>query len=165
VKAQLDTELASLDESDKRIKAIGDWADGGVNALDELYDLTERIPDTNNVQLRLMTIDPLTRTAKSKQVAKMTLKGVTTNDHKGVDELTNDFSRDPHLRPDPKRLSPNLGPDRFRFAQQFEARVDIAKQAPTDYRLRLPEPAANDRGRDRRRQGNEAVDFGFGVGP
>src|SRR5207248_9221849 len=49
-KLGVEGQLSVVEEDDKRIKAIGEWADGEVVWLDELYDLTERFPDGNLVR-------------------------------------------------------------------------------------------------------------------
>src|SRR5205807_8445386 len=56
-KADLDKKLLHLEDDAKRIKAIDDWVQTEVCWLDELYDLTDRFPDTNLIRLTQLVCD------------------------------------------------------------------------------------------------------------
>jgi hypothetical protein len=163
-KTDLDGQLAVLEDDDKRIKALTEWTESEVVWLDELYDLTDRFPDSNNLRLVQLTGEPMARTAKSKYIGKLALKGVATADPKPIDRLMENLAKDsPHLRVEPKFLSPNVGQDRFLYPQQFTSKVDLERLPPTKYVRRIPEPDPLDR-RNPGQQGNP-MDFGFfGVG-
>lgn len=169
-KANLDKQLVQLQEDEKRLQALDEWNRGGVVWLDELYDLTDRFPDPNNMRLVQLSATPLQRTAKDRHVARMELKGVTTEDHQAVDTLNSRMVQDGHYRVDPKQLALNTGLERLRFRQQFTMRVDVEKQPPSMYTRRLtvaPPPEDPDRGRGpaRGRRGGApgGMDFGFGL--
>jgi hypothetical protein len=139
-KKELEARAALAEEDDKRFKAVADWVGGEIVWLDELYDLTDRFPDHKGMRLTQVTGDPLPRTAKSKQIAKMALKGVVNNDEAPkVDDLLNGFVKDGHYRVSPKVLTRNTGTDRFFFPQQFTTRVELEKALPTQYARQLPE--------------------------
>jgi Tfp pilus assembly PilM family ATPase len=163
-KKDLDAQLAVLEDDDKRIKALTEWTESEVVWLDELYDLTDRFPDDSSIRLVQLMGEPIARTAKSKYIGKLALKGVATENHDPVDKLMNDMAKDSHLRPEPKFLSPNVGGDRRQYPQQFTTKVDIERLQPTKYVRRIPEPDPLDR-RNRGRQQGNPLDFGFfGVG-
>jgi Tfp pilus assembly PilM family ATPase len=163
-KSDLDGQLAVLEDDDKRIKALTDWTESEVVWLDELYDLTDRFPDDNSIRMVQLIGEPVTRTAKSKYIGKLALKGVTTDDHKPVDTLMNEIAKDSHLRLEPKFLKPNVGQDRRFYTQEFTTKVDIERLQPAKYARRIPELEPFDRRNRGRPQGNP-MDFGFfGVG-
>jgi Tfp pilus assembly PilM family ATPase len=164
-KTSLERRLLQVEEDAVRIKALDEWTQAGIVWLDEIYDLTERFPDDDSIRLTLLTGDPLTRTAQNRYVAKMAVKGITIEDLTGLNHLMHELVRDGHYRVLPKEVSPNRGggQDRFRYRQQFTTRVDLEKQPPTKYVLRLPAlPEKGDRNRNGRRNG-EGRDF-FGRG-
>ena len=78
-----------MDEDSKRIKALDEWTRGDIVWLDELYDLTDRFPDANNLRLTQLTGKPMARTAKNPYAAQMMLKGIMNNDYKYVNSLEN----------------------------------------------------------------------------
>ncbi len=147
----LDDKLAVLKEDGTRIKAIGDWEGASVNWLDELYDLTQRFPDTPYMRLTQISANPAPRTttAKNRHVAVMTVKGISTNDFGPIDKLLNAMALDGHYRVPNKETGRNAGHDRNRFSQQFSAKIDVSRQAPSQFVLRLPDPPDRRRGRDR----------------
>ena len=133
----LDRQLKDLDETDKRIKAIGAWTDSGMVWLDELYDLTDRIVDPNKLRITELIVEPIARTGKEKDankaVAKITIKGVakTKND---VDALADAFTRDGHYHVGPKTAPANEGSDKAEFPLQFTlANVEVEKLPPMEY--------------------------------
>jgi hypothetical protein len=164
-KKDLDGQLAVLEDDDKRIKALTEWTESEVVWLDELYDLTDRFPEDSSIRMVQLTGEPIARTAKSKYIGKLALKGVATENHDPIDKLMTDMAKDSHLRPEPKFLSPNVGPDRFQYPQQFTTKVDIERLQPTKYVRHIPEPDPLDRQRNRGRPQGNPMDFGFfGVG-
>jgi Tfp pilus assembly PilM family ATPase len=163
-KTDLDGQLAVLEDDDKRIKALTEWTESEVVWLDELYDLTDRFPDDNSIRLVQLTGEPIARTAKSKYIGKLALKGVGTDNHDPIDKLFDNLAKDGHLRVAPKILTPNVGNDRRWYSQQFTSKVDIERLQPSKYVRRIPEPDPLDRRNRGRPQGNP-MDFGFfGVG-
>jgi Tfp pilus assembly PilM family ATPase len=169
-KVDLEKKLAALEEDDKRIALLDDWHQSGIVWLDELYDLTARFPDTETVRLTSLRGDPITHTTPksitqasdalahnptNRQVAKLTLNGITT-EAQAVKTLNDRFVGDGHYHVDPKQTSRNTGPERGRFQEQFTAHIDIEKPTPDKYVRRLPEDsgAGEERRFERRRDGN-----------
>jgi hypothetical protein len=148
--AELDSELTLAEQDAKRIKALGDWNDHAIVWLDELYDLTERFPDPdkNSVRLSRLTAEHVDRGSKDKRVAKISLLGVTGDDHKPVDQLISKYVEDGLYRVDPKRLTRNAGPERRDgFTQQFEIpRIDLEKRPPDKYVRQLEEETSRGQG-------------------
>jgi hypothetical protein len=137
-KTQLDQQLALLREDEKRVKAVADWVNTEVVWLDELYDLTDRVPDTNAVHISGITAEPLPPNPNEKHVARMTIQGVTTYELKAVNTLIDRLVGDGYYQVDPKEMGRNTGPDRVRFGQQFTTKVAILPRAPNQYLRRLP---------------------------
>lgn len=157
-KKDLETKAAAADEDDKRFKAVGDWVNSEVVWLDEVYDLTDRIPDHKGMRLTQITGEPLPRTAKSKQIAKMTVVGVVTNDAAPkVDAVLDAFVKDGHYRVSPKKLDRNTAPDRREFPQMFTLRLDLEKAQPQHYVRKLAPPPEEEKPRD------DGAGEGFGV--
>lgn len=154
-KKSLDTQLTALEDDSKRLAAIDTWNNAGVIWLDELYDLTDRFPNIENIKLVSLVGDPLLRSAKDKEkhVAKLTLKGITTEDFQSIDTLVARLVEDGHYRVEPKQMGRNTGLERGRFSQQFTTKVDIEKQPPNRYIRRLPEPPTEDEQRAQERDG------------
>src|SRR5262249_55553756 len=50
-KNELDNQLHVFEPDAKRIKALDDWSASEVNWLDELYDMTARVPDINKIRI------------------------------------------------------------------------------------------------------------------
>jgi hypothetical protein len=139
-KAQLDQQLTSLREDEKRAKAVADWVNTEVVWLDELYDLADRVPDINAIHITGITADPLPPNPNEKHVARMTLQGVMTYEPKAVNTLMDRLVGDGYYQVDPKDVGRNTGPDRTKFAQQFTAKVAILPRPPDKYVRRLPPP-------------------------
>ena len=169
-KTDLEKKLTQLEDDDKRIALLEDWNQSGIIWLDELYDLTARFPDTETIRLTSLRGDPVTHTAPKsisqtsdalghsaakKQVAKLTLNGITTA-AQVVKTLNERFVADGHYGVDPKQTSRNTGPERGRFQEQFISHIDVEKPAPDKYVRRLPEDngAGTERRFERRRDGN-----------
>jgi Tfp pilus assembly PilM family ATPase len=174
-KTQLDRELTVLEEDWNRIAALDDWNQGGIVWLDEIYDLTSRFPDTETIRLTSLAGAPLAHSTQTKRVgkpvpgtkpsdedqnknvAKLTLNGITTEDPKAVKDLQARFVEDGHYMVEPKFTARNTGPDRTRFQQQFTTHIEIEKQSPEKYERRLAAGDDEDggtRNRDRRRNNN-----------
>jgi len=143
-KAGLDSQLAGLADEIKYARALDDWTNSEIVWLDELYDLTDRFPDPNNVRLVQFTGDPMTRTAKNAHVARIVLKGIMNNDYQALNQLESRLVNDGHYRVEPKVLGRNTAADRFRFPQQFTTRVEVEKLPPDKYVRKLTPPSADD---------------------
>jgi Tfp pilus assembly PilM family ATPase len=143
-KAGLDTQLAGLGDEIKYARALDEWTSSEIVWLDELYDLTDRFPNPNNVRLVQFTGDPMTKTTKNAHVARLVLKGIMNNDYQALNQLESRLVNDGHYRVEPKVLARNTAADRFRFPQQFTTRVEVEKLPPDKYVRRLTPPSADD---------------------
>jgi hypothetical protein len=180
VNRDLDTLLASSEDDDKRIKAVGSWVDQNCNLLDEFYDFTERFPDPDKDKVRLsqFTADLVERPVNSKDkvkdqdkfVAKLSIRGVTSDDLRGVDHLVTGYGNDRAYRSDPKHVSPNRGPDRRNgFTQEFTvSKIDVRMRKPEDYtrqiKVNADEEKADERPAERRPGGRGGDRGGRGGG-
>src|SRR5262249_48831667 len=133
-KNELDNQLHVFEPDAKRIKSLDDWSASEVNWLDELYDMTARVPDINKIRIINFSTsvieDP---SGKKKQVAAINLKGINTNDNLVVDKMMNDISLETSYRFPGRNLMPNTTVDRFRFPQAFTTRIELEKRPPDKY--------------------------------
>jgi Tfp pilus assembly PilM family ATPase len=150
--ANLDKDLAGLEETDKRRTVLGEWADSTIVWPDEIYDLTDRIADPTALRITELIVEPLVKTAKDKDkekaVAKLTIKGVakTRND---VNLFAAGFTDDKHYEVGPKSTSDNTGADKAEFAFQFTlSGVKVERIPPDQYQRRLPYTPTVDRSRE-----------------
>ncbi len=164
-KSTLDRELAQMEDDAKRIKALEDWTQSSIVWLDELYDLTDRFPDPSKVFLMQMTAVPLTRSAisKDKYVAKLELKGGTTEDFRPLDDLISSLSKDGHYSVGPRPTTPNRMVDGRRYPLQFTTSMKVEKLPATKYvrQMAAPPPEPEDR---RRRDLGLVPAMGFEIG-
>jgi Tfp pilus assembly PilM family ATPase len=165
-KSDLDKQLVQIEEDAKRIKTLDDWEQSEIVWLDELYDLTSRFPDPNLIRLTLLQCDPLSRS--NKYVARMTLKGITTESFVPINLLQRRLEEESHYKQDAKELKANTLMDRLRFRQMFMTKVEMEKRPPTKYTQKLAASSDEDEGarRARGRQADEGEPgfFGFGGG-
>jgi Tfp pilus assembly PilM family ATPase len=167
--ANLDKELKDMEETEKRLKAIGDWSESSIVWLDELYDLSDRVADPSSMRITELSGDPLPKTGKDKDkekaVAKLTIKGVAKKGN-GVDLLAAGFNEDKHYDVPVKSSSDNTGTDKQTFPIQFALTgVKIERVPPAQYIRRLPYNPST----QRNRSAAPGVGFdgspGFGPGP
>jgi hypothetical protein len=93
---ELDRQLIGLRAVNKRLKSIDEWE--GVVWLDELYDLTDRIPDVNALRITSLKGEPIQRNAKTTSpfAVKLTVEGELLEPQKGrapLDEFIAGFNR------------------------------------------------------------------------
>jgi hypothetical protein len=124
----IDRQLAAFRQDGKLFKALDDW--DSVVWLDELYDLTDRIPDVNALRISQFTAEPLTRTAKDRYVAHLTLKGNYYGEpgRKALDQLIEGFKKDGYYSPEAPKFVGN----------QFTLVVKVERRPPNDYTRTLP---------------------------
>ncbi|HZT81420.1 MAG TPA: hypothetical protein VFA26_14415, partial [Gemmataceae bacterium] len=159
VNAEYDAQLRRLDEDRRRIDALGEWEDGGVNWLEEMHDLTDRFPDTGDARLVSVTFDQLARPAKKQPkqrvfAGKITLAGIS-RERKPVDVMMSKFDQDGHYRLEPLTMARNQKVDRRNFPQEFSTKVEVEKIPSNQYQRRLEPPAEPDRRRAARDAGRE----------
>ncbi len=119
----VELDLTAARENGKKLKAMDDW--DGLVILDELYEMTARIPDVNKLRITSVTIDPLTRTAKSRFAARMTIKGrllAKGNPRAPLDQLISKISKEGYYSPE----APKVDGDVFTLAINAERRSPSA---------------------------------------
>lgn len=133
-KNDLDTQLHAFDADAKRIKALDDWAATEVNWLDELYDMTARVPDINKVRITSLSTVVIEKPgSKDKSVAAINLKGITTTDSNPLDKLMVELRREESYRPPSKNLKPNTLVQRQQFPLEFSTKIELEKRPPEKY--------------------------------
>ncbi len=139
-KADVEQQLAALEDQVKRVKAFDEWTGNSVVWLDEIYDVTADFPNTTSLRLTGLTGAPRTKTAKDTDVAQMTLKGIVGNDYIQVlTALQNKLGEDNAHRVSGYGATRNTGADSIRFRNQFTIPVGVAKRHPNEYTAHLPE--------------------------
>jgi hypothetical protein len=126
---------------DKLYKALDDW--DNVPWLDEIYDLTDRIPDVNALRITQISAEPTTRTAKVKYMARITLKGTCagTEGRKVLDQVIDGFRTDGFYSAEAPKMVGN----------QFTLVVNVERRPPTEYKRALktsPDPSNKNRNPD-----------------
>lgn len=142
---QVDQQLLSMRENAKRLKAIDDW--DSLVWLDELYDLTARIPDVNLLRITSVATEPLVRTPKSKAAARVTIKGTLlgrTSPRKPLDQLVSQFSKEGYYTAE----APKVENDTFTLVLLAERRGPADYKAALDAKT-LNAAAAREQGRGR----------------
>jgi hypothetical protein len=125
-----DKELLAARENAKRLKAIDDW--DNLVWLDELYDLNARIPDVNALRVTSYSVEPLTRSSKSRVVARATIKGKllsTSNPRKPLDQLVSQMGKEGYYSVEAPKVENDV------FTLVFNAE----RRAPGDYKHVLKE--------------------------
>jgi len=163
-KNDLETQLHAFDADAKRIKALDDWSATEVNWLDELYDMTARVPDINKLRITSLSTVVIEKPgSKDKLVAAINLKGVTTTDPVPVDKLMAELRKEESYRQPPKNLKPNTLVERQRFPLEFSTKIELEKRPPEKYTRTFTAAPPPKRGRAAD-DGMGAIEFG-GFGP
>lgn len=113
----------------KTLKSIDDW--DTVVWLDELYELTRKIPDVNTLRITSITGEPMARTGKSKVAARATIKGKLvggSGNREPVDKLVEAFGKEGYYTLD----APKVENDAFTLV------VSIERRAPGEYKELIP---------------------------
>lgn len=146
--------VRDFEQDFNKVKALDEWAGTDVNWLDELYELTARMKDTNNVRLTQLVITPnesqsnarvgTPRNGKEqpKEVATITIRGQATENNAPLDRFMLELGRDSFYRVSPKTVKPARSRDGFR--QEFSTKVEVRKRPPDAYTMTLnasPPPA------------------------
>jgi Tfp pilus assembly PilM family ATPase/uncharacterized protein YdcH (DUF465 family) len=161
-KSELDKTMKDYEEDDKRIKALKEWDETRINWLDEIYDLTARFPDIKNAQLEQFRVEPLAvqKGAKTKYVARMTLK-VATDDDKLMNTLQSGMNADKKYHNLRKDIKPSTGGLRGGFSQVYELRADIERRPASEYVRKLTATVPSKPGRGASEGGSD-FEGGFG---
>lgn len=161
-KVERDKIHTELQPDARRIKALDDWSKTQVSWLDELYDMTERMPDTESVRMADLTAtagDPLSKTAREKS-ARVTMKAVYRGEGKARDHLMNQLVSENSVRhvSTGGTTRNQTGLDRQRFPNEFTAILHLDSRPPEKYVRQLP-PPPTDPDRGRRSRGPGLPDF------
>ena len=139
-KGDIEQQLAALEDNIKRVKALDEWTSTSVVWLDELYDVTADFPNNTSLRLTGFTTTPQTKTAKDRDVAKMTLRGIAVaDDGRVLTALQNKLGQDNWHRVSGASPGRNTGVEMVRFRTAFTIPVGVAKRPPNEYTVRLPE--------------------------
>ena len=119
----LEQQLQDLRKEGKLYKALDDW--DNVDWLDELYDLTDRIPDVNALRITQLTMEPTTRAAKVEYSAHIILRGtfVGNEGRKALDQLIDGFKQDGYYSSEGPKVVGN----------QFTLTVKVERRPPSAY--------------------------------
>jgi hypothetical protein len=112
-------QVTKLKNDNKNLQALVDWDQPVL--LDELYDLTHRIPDVNALRVRSITVQPVRATAKSTHVAVITIKGNLLDSReprKALNQLIAEFRKDRYYSPQ----APEVKGDEFTLEVWMERR-------------------------------------------
>jgi Tfp pilus assembly PilM family ATPase len=138
--AEYDRTLGTLEEDAKKFKALHEWDGKSLDVLDELYDVVEKFPDPQSIQLTKFIVNP--SETKDKFVAKILFEGIVS-DEKLANQLVDSLRADDHRRFDAAKTEPNIrGVNFFNFRTRFTTTADIAKVPPDKFTGRLPDPPA-----------------------
>jgi Tfp pilus assembly PilM family ATPase len=138
--ADLDRRLAQTDAELNQLKALDEWDSKGIVWLDELYDLTDRLPEGNALRVTILGGDPLDTRGQSTYVAKMTLD-MNSREINTVYDLIRQLNE----TNSPYRAHTATQKGQSRFNQEYTARVDVRKRLPSEYVRKLsaaPPPVA-----------------------
>jgi Tfp pilus assembly PilM family ATPase len=156
-KNTLDRQLTGLEEDDKKIKKIGEWANTEVNWLDELYDMVDRFPSSDGTRLTMFKGEPRAQApnAKDPHIARMDLAGITGEDAHELDGLLNHLYQEGYI-PNPQHTQPNTNTREGRgFTKKFTDKVEVQPRTPDKYlrTLKIEEESQGRGGRSGMRMG------------
>jgi hypothetical protein len=112
----------------KQLKALDDW-DAPVWG-DELYELTARINDVNQLRATSIQLETIPRTANSKFAGRLTIRGKLlnkTNPRGPLDDLIRAFRREGYYSPQAPKIE----------ADVFTLVVNLERRPPGEYQARL----------------------------
>jgi Tfp pilus assembly PilM family ATPase len=147
----VDGRLTLARESAKKLKGLEDW--DSVVWLDEFYDLTARIPDVNALRITTITAEPLPRTAKSRFVAAVMIRGLLLDRVQGrrpLDQLVDRFNTDGYYSIDSVHVE----------RRQFALRVLVERRPPTEYTAVISSDAVRAKGKSKGTENEQADEEG-----
>ncbi len=139
-KSDLDKKAAAKKEEGRRIKALDDW--DSVVWLDELYDLTDRIPNVDQLRITQLLAAPAPRAAKGavQYTAKLTIDGEIIDEQRtGSRKVLDDFiaqfeskaDREYYILDGPPIVKPTRNGTTFSFS------IQIKRRPPAKYTRKL----------------------------
>jgi hypothetical protein len=145
----LDIMLVDATKDSNHFKSLNAWSKQTIVWPDELYDLTDRFPNPDQVRLTAFSGDSLPvvpdqpgRLPKTKAyVAKIELQGVAGDSRLPLDQLCRNFDVDGHYRQSPLDIK---GATREFHSAGFSVlwnikKIDVGKRPPKDYTRELSE--------------------------
>jgi uncharacterized membrane protein YgcG len=129
-------ELFAEEAKRKKLQALGDW--DNVVWLDELYDLAERIPNVNELRIEQITAEPLPKSSKQAQEARLTIQGRLIggrNSRQQFDTLVERF------RAEEPPYSVELVKE---DEDSFTLKVKVERRAPSEYTTKIELPRAEE---------------------
>lgn len=135
-KTRLEDDYKRLAQDRLDIEALKEWEATTVSWLDEIYDLTARLPHQVGFRVKEITVLPITRrTPKENFVAQLSITGQAKI---GQDALLHQFIEtlraDKHLRVTVPHLRDAGG------NQEFQIKIDVARQPLEHYTARFSAP-------------------------
>jgi hypothetical protein len=127
-KGDLDKQLTDIKEVGKRLKELSNW--DSVVWLDEVYDLTHRIPDVNALRVKQIFLSHSARTANSQHVAQIKIVGTLLDQkepRKALDQLVAQFTRDGAYSPQAPIVKGN----------EFTLIVNVERRPPGSYKREI----------------------------
>lgn len=162
--------IALAEPDAKRYDEVKKWMDGDVVWLDELYDLTARIPDLTKLRIVQLLADPIAvagpaQPGKKQYVGRITLKGLVTRDSKPLSQFMNELTVENNYRVDANNITANLlGIERGTFSNQFITKYEVEKRTPSSYSRTFVAEAPERRNRNRDPGGTDLLNI-FGGQP
>jgi len=159
VKVGLEGQLQQMQKEDTNRAAVADWLKNRISWLDELYDLTERFPNANAARLVKLSADPLTHTAKSTRIGRISMEGITAESATELDSFLKHMGAEGYYEVEPPTIGRNQLRLEFRqFPRQFKTSMTVVNREPQKYQLILSaEPPA------RKRDVQQNAGQGFGA--
>jgi Tfp pilus assembly PilM family ATPase len=135
---RLDLQLSQYADDGRRVVALNDWQGKDVVWLDELYDLTDRFPETQTMRLTQFSGTTVDYKGKGNTfVGRLDLEGITRSDSRSVDLLVQSLNQDPHYRTSSPLSNVRSTIDRRNFPIKFMTKLDLEKLPPRDFTRRL----------------------------
>jgi Tfp pilus assembly PilM family ATPase len=146
-KQDQEQELARFAEDQARLTSLADWNKKNICWLDELYDMTDRIPDLKSLRVTKLVCNdqPAIRGNKDKYVGHITMEGMTTSNVTPVRNLQNQLELDTKYL----RYSHQVDAGRGRgqaLPMKFTFKIDLEKLQPDDFTRQIHESSVAPRG-------------------
>jgi Tfp pilus assembly PilM family ATPase len=141
-------QLLDLHPEEERIKALDSWTATNINWLDELYDMTSRLPDTRNIRMISIAMNsrddhgasltapaPGQGSASKKEFGgSILLRGLYSSDGMARQNFDLSLIDDPeYFVPNSTSIKPNTILDQLHFSSEFQVKIDINRRPPDKY--------------------------------
>jgi hypothetical protein len=121
-------------QDDRDIKGLKDWENSTISWLDELYELSAKVPQRKSLHVTTLTVGPAPKktgkdASKDPFVGRVLVKGVVSEaDGPMINGLVADINKDKNYRA-------TMGSQK---GTQFDFTVDLGKQPRYTTRLTIP---------------------------